>query len=100
MKGLNLISVIRPRAYEEYGEFVERTKKDGATFIIDSDNFSKYTYRDIIREYPPAKLALDCSGGSLTADISRFLELVYILVFTKFLKKEYLDFFDLFVFIC
>lgn len=73
LKGYNLISIVRSRGGEDNVEIVERTKKDGATMVLNEEDFGRYTYRDIVKEFP-AKLALDCVGGRSTNNIASFLE--------------------------
>jgi|ERR1712232_75489 len=72
-KGVKVINVVRQRGLEEYGEIVERSKKDGAYIVISDNHIDKPRFKKLIYDLPSPKLALNCSGGESATNIARLL---------------------------
>jgi len=72
-RGIKVISIVRERPLDDYGDIVERSKKDGAYIVISEDHVDTPNFRELISDLPAPKLALDCCGGRSATNLARLL---------------------------
>ena len=72
LKGVKTINIIRQER-PGYEELVERMKQHGG-YIVCGDKYMRTAqFRELIKDLPQPKLALNCTGGDTVTEMSRLL---------------------------
>jgi trans-2-enoyl-CoA reductase len=72
LKGVKTINIIREER-PGYDQLVERMKQYGG-YVVCSDKYMRTApFRELIKDLPQPKLALNCTGGETVTEMSRLL---------------------------
>ncbi len=72
LKGVKTINIIREER-PGYEQLVERMKQHGGYIVCGDKYLRTAQFRDLIKDLPQPKLALNCTGGETVTEMSRLL---------------------------
>lgn len=72
LKGVKTINIIREER-PGYEQVVERMKQHGGYIVCGDKYLRTAQFRDLIKDLPQPKLALNCTGGETVTEMSRLL---------------------------
>ena len=72
LKGVKTINIIREER-PGYEQLVERMKQHGGYIVCGDKYLRTAQFRELVRDLPQPKLALNCTGGETVTEMSRLL---------------------------